>query len=510
MELTKAAEACIAEAHMQRIRAGLTETLCVEHLFFALLSLAHYLEPPLNKPEYAEEGKAVHAVLAEKVRSIESARRQLELDAKDADAGYTDASAVIGRAAEMAENAGGKLSAVILAKAILESPTPTVMAVCGVSNPRYTAEDAKYEAGRQRFGHSENLMDSDSIKPRQDVKPPQPQKAEKEESDHTLSQLGALLALLAALEDKEHQSLKQSVQQGRQNRHQHVKRRTKIGLIIWRGGPVAAFMQYFLFGLIVPFAILCALEYFTGAVTHAPAPFVGFLIDAFISLSVFNLIRGVNLLFGIKSKALGHTLDLLADCLLLWGLAENARQAYALPGMPVWMRVVVCVGSLIVLLIGAGLFQHLTSEGDVTKTKILFQNVEGTPGMIFFRFLTKTLILPLLVFSVFWIFSITVPLWLNKTFYIIGFLMVWNVILTMWSCMALRYKASRRHHAGAKLVQFLGALHTFWCVPELVLFLHWLFNWFPVKTWVIVILGIWGFFTLLLSALSTRSDTGVL
>ena len=502
MELTKTAEACIAQAHMQRMSAGLQKNLCVEHIFYALLSLAHYLEPPLNKPEYVEEGKAVHAVLAQKVRSIESARRQLELDAKDTDAGYVDAGQAIGRAAEMADNADGKLSAAILAKAILESPTPVVMAVCGVANPRYTAEDARYGAAQA------------AQRPQDTPEKPQPAPAEPEQkpdedSDHTLSQLGELLAMLAALEDKEHQSLKQSVQQGHQN-HQHVYRRTKIGFITWRGGPVSAFIQYFLFGLLVPFAILCALEYFTGAVTKAPTPFVGFLIDAFITLAVFNLIRGVNLLFGIKSKALGHTMDLLSDCLLLWGLAENARQAYALPEMPVWMRVVVCLSSLIVLLIGAGLFKHLTSEGDVTKTKIMFQNVEGTPGMIFFRFLTKTLILPLIVFSLFWIFSITVPLWLEKTFWIIGFLIVWNIVLTMWSCMALRYKASRRHHRGAKLVQFLGALHTFWGLPALVLYLHWLFNWFPMKTWVIVLLGIWGVFTLLLSALSTRSDTGVL
>jgi hypothetical protein len=46
MELTKAAEACITQAHMLRIGAGVHENLCVEHVFFGLLAMARYLTPP--------------------------------------------------------------------------------------------------------------------------------------------------------------------------------------------------------------------------------------------------------------------------------------------------------------------------------------------------------------------------------------------------------------------------------------------------------------------------------
>ena len=496
MKLTDAAQACISQAHMQRMSAGLHENLCVEHIFFALLALARYLDPPFNKPEYIEEGKAVRAELASKVRSIESASWQLRLDAKDPDAGYVDAGPVIGRAAEIAEHTGGDLTAAILARAVMESPTSTIRVVCGLSNPEHAAGDEKY-------------TDAKPARPAAPVRPAEPEKPE-ENSDHTLSQLGALLALMAALEDKEHQSLKQSVQQGRQKRQPNVKRHTKIGFVTWRGGPVAAFIQYFLFGILIPFIALFALDYFTGAVTNAPTPFVGFLVNAFIILALFNLARGVNLLIGIGSKAFGHTLDLISDCLLLCGLAGSAELAYGLTETPVWMRAIVCVGSLLILLIGAGMFQHLSDQGDVTKTKIMFQNVEGTPGMIIFRFLTKELVFPLLLVSVFWIFRIAIPVWLEKTFWVLGFLWVLNILTTMWNCISLRYKASTRLRGNGKFALFMASLHLFWGLPALTVYLHWVFDWFPMKTWVIVILGIWAFFTLILAALSTRSATGVL
>ncbi len=484
MVLTKTAEACISQAHMQRMSAGIHENLCVEHVFFGLLAMARYLDPPCNKPEYTEEGKAVRAVLAPKVRSIESASWQLRKYAKDPKAGYVDASAVIGRAAEMAENAGSDLTAAILAKAVLESPTPAILAVCGVLDPEYAREDAKYQTSKPV-----------NVKPIPEPEK-QPAQTPKEDNGPTASQFGALLALLAALENEQHNTLKQGAH--RQNEPK-VKRRTKLGLFTYRGGTVAAFLQYFLFGILVPLAALFALEYFTGAVSAAATPFVGFLVNAFIVLWVFYLARGANKLAGLISKALGHFLDLISDCLLLLGLAEAAKLAYALPETPAWMRVVMCVGSLLTLLVGAALYRHLTDQGDAAKTKIMFQNVEGTPGMIFFRFLTKELIFPLVVFAVFWIFRIGVPPWAEKVFSLYAFFWVWYVIMILWNCLALRYKSSRRRHRGQVPVRFLGSQHIFLLLPGFILYLHWLFQLFPMRTWVIVLYGIYGLLWLVMS-----------
>ena len=362
MEMTKTAQACISQAHTQRLRAGIHENLCVEHLFFALLSLAHYLNPPFNEPEYLAEGKEVHELLSEKVLSIESARQQLELHARDRAVVYRDARAVIGRAMEMAENDGGKLTALILAKAVLESNTPVVLTVCSLVNPEYMSEDARYRPQQA-----------------EENPPPVPSKPEQSaDSDHTLSQFGELLAMLAALENKGHPIIKESVQQ---KKHQpKVKRRTKIGFVTWHGGPVAAFIQYFLFGLLIPAVVLVALNHFTGAVIAPPTPFIEFLVGAFVMLSLYNLMRGVNLLLGLISKAFGHTLNLALDCLLLVGLADGARDVYGLSEMPMWMRAVVCVGSLLILLVGVALFRHLSDQGNALKIKLKAQNFEVRRG----------------------------------------------------------------------------------------------------------------------------------
>ena len=484
MELTKAAEACISQAHMQRMSAGIHENLCVEHVFFGLLAMSRYLDPPYNKPEYVEEGKAVRAVLAPKVRSIESASWQLRKYAKDPDAGYVDASSVIGRAAEMAENAGSDLTAEILAKAALESATPAMLDVCEVIDPEHAREDAKYR-----------MAEPAKAKPAPEIKK-QPEQNLKQDKGPTASQLGALLELLAALENEQHNTLKQGANR---QKGPKVKRRTKLGIFTYRGGTVAAFLQYFLFGILVPFISLFALEHFTGAVSEPATPVVGFLMKAFIVLWVFYLVKGVNKLMGLISKAFGHFLDLVSDCLLLLGLTEAAKLAYLLPETPAWMRVFLCVGSLLILLVGLALYRHLTDQGDVTKTKIMFQNMEGTPGMIFFRALTKELIFPLIVFAVFYIFRVGVPPWVEKVFYLYAFLWLWYVIMIMWNCLALRYKSSRRRHHGQVLVRFLGSQHIFLLLPGLTLYFHWLFQWFPMRTWVIVIYGIYGLLWIILS-----------
>lgn len=491
MELTKAAEACITQAHMQRISAGGQENLCVEHVFFGILALASSLDEPLNDAAYRKEGKAVRDLLSGSVRSVACALSYLKNDARHPKTEYADASAIIGRAAEMAEHADCDLTAEFLAKAILESKSAAVIAACEAYDPALAQEDAKYREAPSRSVQAEQK------EPPRDAAPSE----SKEESGPTTSQLGALLALLAMLEDEQHESLKQSVGK---RKAPGVKRRTKLGLFTYRGGPVSAAIQYFLFGVAVPFAALWVLERFTGAVTAAPVPFVGLVVNAFIVLWMFYLVRGVNALLGLIGKAFGHFLDLISDCLLLFGLFEAAKLAYGIPETPLWMRGIIGIGSLLVLLIGAALYPHLSDQGETTKTKIMFQNMEGTPGMIFFRFLTREMIFPFALFSVFWIFSIRVPLWLEKTLYIYGFLWVWNIVFNMWGCIALRDKASKRRRRGRVLVRFLGSVHTLLLLPGIVFYLHWLFHWFPMRTWVVVLMCVYGVLFLILSAANLK------
>ena len=102
MELSNSAREIVVQAQMLMLSTG-GSGLCVEHLFYGVLLLADYLNPPMDKPEFREDGKKVRAWLEEGgMQSVAAARKQLKTDAEDGGSNFEDASAVLGRAAEIA------------------------------------------------------------------------------------------------------------------------------------------------------------------------------------------------------------------------------------------------------------------------------------------------------------------------------------------------------------------------------------------------------------------------
>lgn len=487
MELKKSAQEVLTQAQMLRLEAGM-DKLCLEHVLYGLLLMASYKDEPMNDPEFFTEAKELRRELAQKIRSIASAKHQLYSDALHDNTLFRDATDAIGRASELAD--GGRIGAIELARAIWEKPTPTMRALSGLENREYLQEDAKYR---------------ESPKPQPPIMPSKPlEKANASEGEaSTASQMNGMLKGYAAMRNDQQRQLKQNSEKIQKNRK--VKRKTKLGLFTYRGGTVAAAIQYFLFGILIPFAVLCVLEGFTGCVVAPPTPFVHFLVNAFIVFSLYYLFRGVARLIGLANNAFSYFLMLLSDLALIIGFLETVCIAWKLEIAPIWLRIIACLAAILIVLFGAAMFNHLHSEGDATKTKIMFQNVEGTPAKIFFQNLTKQLMLPLLVFSIFWIFRIPVPGWLNKVFWTYGLCWIWTIIGTMWSCIALRYESSRRHHKGEGLVKFLRTLHSMLGVVALVFLLHWLFAWFPMKTWVIILLSVYTLFSLIIAGCAAKN-----
>ena len=58
MELSNSAKEIVVQAQMLMLSTG-GSGLCVEHLFYGILLLADYLDPPMNKPEFREDGEKV-------------------------------------------------------------------------------------------------------------------------------------------------------------------------------------------------------------------------------------------------------------------------------------------------------------------------------------------------------------------------------------------------------------------------------------------------------------------
>lgn len=477
MELSNGAKASMTEAQKLRVK-GETKNLCVEHVLYGLLMLSRYLDPPLNQSGFENEAREVRTLLSANISSIESAAWWLDNQAKYL--GFNNATSVIGRAAEIAENAGKRdIDAVSLAKAIMESPTSEIRELMTMRVAECLSEDEKYNI---------------AVEPK--IEKP------KEQNEISTSQLAAMLAFLAGIADNQHESLKNGAQK---NKGGDKKRYTKMGLFTYRGGTAAAAIQYFLFGLLVPLAVLFGLDALTGIVTAPLTPVASFVAYTYIILWLYYLIKGVNKLVGLKSKAFGHFLDIIAASLLCAALVRGGLLADNVTDTPTWLRAVLCVAIFLVLSVGGGMFSHLSDQGDPSKTKIMFQNVEGTPGMLFFKFFTRELITPLLFFAAIWIFRVEVPLWLEKTLYIFTFLWAWNIISTMWNCIKLRYDHSMRLRKGKGLVGFLAAQHILLLAPGLGLYLHWLFGWFPMQTWVIVVYCIYGFVWLMMSIASIKA-----
>lgn len=497
MELNKSAQEVLTQAQMLRLEAGM-DKLCLEHVLYGLLLMASYKDEPMNDPELLTEAKEIRRELEKKMRSIASAKHQLYRDALHNNTLFLDATEAIGRASELAGN--GNIGAAELLRAIWEAPTPAMRALAVLVNREYSEEDAKYREASQP--QPQVKPEPHITRPPAKIDKPKENENKPDEEGPTTSQMVAMLKLLAGLQDSQQEELRRN--SGKIKKNNRIKRKTKIGLFTYRGGTAAAAIQYFLFGILIPFAVLFALELLTGIVGAPPTPFVQFLVSTFIIFWFYYLLRGVARLVGLANNAFSHFLMLLSDLGLIAALAMNVCTVWQMEAAPVWLRIVTCLAAILVVLVGAVLFDHLRSEGDVTKTKIMFRNVEGTPAKIFFQNLTRQLMVPLLVFSVIWIFRIKVPVWLNKVLWIYAISWVWTNIGMIWNCIALRCVSSSRYHKGKKFAMFLRTAHIMLGPVAIVVFLHWLFAWFPMKTWVIILLAVYSLLSLIIAASSSK------
>lgn len=495
MELSNSAREMIVQAQTLLLNTG-GNKLCVEHLFYGVLLLADYLEPPLNKAEFRKDGEKVRAWLEDgRLLSVAAARKQLRQDAEDGGSMFVDAAPVLGRAAEIA--GGSEIGAMELARAVMETSSPTVRALCGLTNPRVADEDARYHQKAQKKAEPSPGRGGGNAG------------AAAGKDKATSSQIEALLALLALANSRQTDELRQNAKPraaAQKPGKPKVVRRTKMGLFTYRGGTAAAAFQYFLFGILVPGAVLAGISFIvnktTGGSFGRMQSLFDFLLYAFISVWIFYLARGVSLLFGLISCAFGNFLDILLDMGLIALLVTAIKYAWHMPVVPVWLRVVSCAVAFLVLSTGIVLFDHLRDEGDVTKTRVNFQNKQGTPGKIFFQSLAENCRVLLLVFAILWITRITPPAVIVHILWILGFFWVWNNVFNAYACLCIRCTSGR--HRGLAFFQFLHAAHLFFIIPEFVFFLHWHFQWFPMKHWVMIVLGVYSVIAFFFSIMYAR------
>ncbi len=482
MKFSQSAQEVIYQAHQLQTNTN-KDMLCVEHILYGLLLMANYLDEPFNDMKYRDEAKNLRSYLKRNISSIASATYQIKKDAED-DSGAFFKTATPLLEAALRYSDGETIGVMDLAKATMDCDTPTLLAIRYLNVNGVAARDAKYGEYIEK-----------------PVTPANPEPAEDKRvfNSSTATKMLAFLALLAAAEERQQDQLREN--SNIKIKKKKVKQKTKLGLFTYHGGTFAAAVQYYLFGLLIPFALMFGIEKLFGAFTAPANPFVAFLTYTFIILWAYYLLRGTGMLLGLLNNALGEFVQIFSTLALVGSFTFAIDKAWALPATPLWLKIISFLLAFLILFFGSALYAFLKSEEDITKTKIQVGNKKGTAGKLFFQYLTSQFLIPLIIFGIFWIFRIPLKPVVINIFYILGFIWVWSIIFNFFTYITIYNKVSKKRKFPGT-VRFFYMLHLTLFAPELVMALHYIFNWFPMKTWVIVVLSIFSFLAFIVSLMS--------
>lgn len=486
MELSKSAQEVITQAQMLRLE-GDSDQLCQEHILYGLLLMACYLDPPMNGAEYREEAKELRKFLLTKMHCISAPKTKLRLSALNNDKGlFVDGSATIGRAAEIAGSR--PITPLDLAKAVHENPSMVVKAMSAVNLP---GTDKKYEEKKPEPAVKPQQTAISSVQsapvrptPKPTPKPapvrqnPSPAPRPTPAQNNNAGNLNDIAEALRAL-DRLNAASKPR------------KKRRKIGFITYRGGTVAAFIQYFLLLLVIPAATLFAVEHFTGSVCAPPTPWIAFAVRAVLLVWAFLVARGVWRIVGLWSKSFSLFLRILTDLALIAGLTVSVKTIFSYPEYPLWLKIVSGLLGILALSVGTALYELLNYSDAQKRRKIKYSRNEGPVPKVIFKTITGQLLLPLAMAVGLWAYNKPLENWQEKVYWILGFLCAWAIPNTIFTCLHIRYAASWCRDGGEGFFTFLRAFYTFLFIPLLVLFLHWLFAWQPIQLWVLIVLGVY-------------------
>ena len=307
---------------------------------------------------------------------------------------------------------------------------------------------------------------------------------------------------------KKEEEQRRKEEEERRKRPESQPRRTKLGLITYRGGKVAAAIQYYLLGILAPVAVFAILEATLHLFTEPMKPIIEYLCMGFVVCWFGYLIRGVNLMIGWKNKYVGLFLNVLLDILMLGLLVEGAAVEFFHSVEPLWLKVVLFAATLGFLLGGSEVIDRIPHEEDEEiSTLLLRKEREGSAAKILTAYALRLLTLPCYLAFPAWIMNVTAPLWAERVLRLLGFALLWIFFFNVWDCVTMRAELPKyRYTARKKLLKFFENAHLLMVVPELVLYLHYVFAWNPMKKWVMLLLGIGSLLVLALSAATAKNE----
>jgi hypothetical protein len=199
------------------------------------------------------------------------------------------------------------------------------------------------------------------------------------------------------------------------------------------------------------------------------------------------IVIGYTRIISIKSKAVCYFLETLAFIALVYFCVSVLSEAAGHLVLPMIAKIIVALFGLALGFSSMFKINALSHSGRTLKTG-------GTPSAMFTGYLLRSLLLPGLVFSIYWVWELRVTEFWKTVFDIFAFLWVFDTLrVFILSCASVaKANANVSMSYAQRIIEFLGIQIYVLFPPVFAGFLFWYFHCLPVKNWVAVLYCVYG------------------
>jgi hypothetical protein len=290
--------------------------------------------------------------------------------------------------------------------------------------------------------------------------------------------------------------------EGEQPKVKPPRRSTPIAGLTFRGGTAVAAAQYFAWVILAPTALLFILMRIDEVLSFSGNPwfYATFGIGIFVWLAL--ILKGVTSLIGRRMKAFEIFANTAIN-LFLGVIAASILSDTVGLGKPVFVKSLVVIYAFILdiaALVRVKRLRKLSGQKGMELSTAMLK-LRGAPSAIFFEYLLRSFLLSGLVFAVVWIGDLQVNEFWKAAFVICAFLWAFETIRVLLLSWKMIYDEASPVpvYRGFKLNAFLIVQHFSLGLPAFGMYLMWYFQWFPMRTWLIVLYGLYGFLWLWLT-----------
>ena len=298
-------------------------------------------------------------------------------------------------------------------------------------------------------------------------------------------------------------------------------RKTRVNGVNFKGGPVAAHAQYFVLTILVGFGILVGLVLLLSnayggsigaGIDNIPTGW-SFLLFVYAMIWGGIVFNGVISALGQKFKSFAIFLGFSTVIFIAWRIYKEAFTD--MQEGTWWMKVVFFVVYLIAFIVSQRRFTTLRLDpgNNISQSTMFRIRVIGTSGMIYFRLVITSTIFPAILLLILRLISDELSTGWEHFFAVYFFCWMLGLIYfipqSIFSELTvghLDWDKLEKKKSALVVSSVIGAL----MLPAMVLFLHWHFDWFPMKVWVLVLLIIYLVFALLSIIAAARTSVSSL